>query len=125
VGKMADSNSLKAHALSWIGAWNRHDLEGILSHYADNVVFQAATVARRWNRPDGILRGKTELRAHFTKGLELALDLRFDFEEMFHCPGGYAVLYRRNNGNRVIDVVELDDDQLIRNARAFYADEQR
>jgi hypothetical protein len=36
-----------------------------------------------------------------------------------------AVLYRRNNGNRVIDVVELDESQLIRRARAFYADDQK
>ena len=121
---MADSNSLKAHALSWIDAWNRHDLEGILSHYADDVVFQAATVARRWNKPDGILRDKAELRAHFAKGLELVPGLRFKFEEIFHCPAGYAVLYRRDNGNRVVEVAELDENRLILRARAFYADEQ-
>jgi len=80
---------------------------------------------RRWNKPDGVLRGKTELRAHFGKGLELAHDLHFDFEDIFHCPGGYAVLYRRNNGNQVIDAVELDKNQLICRARAFYADDQK
>ncbi len=122
---MENPNSLRAHALSWIDAWNRHDVEEILSHYADDVVFQAATVVRRRNRRDGILRGKAELRAHFAKGLELAPDLHFELEEIFHCPGGYAVLYRRNNGNRVIDVVELDESQLIRCARAFYADHQK
>ena len=36
-----------------------------------------------------------------------------------------AVLNRRNNGNRVIDVVERDESQLIRRARAFYADDQK
>jgi ketosteroid isomerase-like protein len=122
---MADPNSLRAHALSWIDAWNRHDVEGILSHYSDDVMFQAATVVRRWNKPGGILRGKSELRDHFAKGLELDPDLNFQFEEIFHCPGGYAVLYRRNNGNRVIDVVELDESQLIRRAQAFYADDQK
>ena len=122
---MEAPDTLKAHALSWIDAWNRHDVEGILSHYADDVMFQAATVVRRWNKPDGILLGKAELRAHFARGLELDPDLNFQFEEIFHCPGGYAVLYRRNNGNRVIDVVELDESQLIRRARAFYADDQK
>ena len=76
---MAAPDTLKAHALSWLDAWNRHDVEEILSHYADDVVFQTATVARRWDKPDGILRGKAELRAHFTKGLELAPDLHFEF----------------------------------------------
>lgn len=122
---MADLSPLKIHALSWIEAWNSHDLEEILTHYADDVVFQAATVVRRWNKPDGILRGKAELREHFKRGLELVADLRFEFEEIFYCPGGYAVLYRRNNGNHVIDVVELNENQLIRHARAFYAEDQK
>jgi hypothetical protein len=61
-------------------------LEGILSHYADDIVFQAATV-RRWNKPDGVLRGTAELRAHFTKGLELAPNLYFEFEEIFQSGG--------------------------------------
>lgn len=121
---MAKLDSLREHALSWIDAWNRHDLEAILAHYADDVVFQASTVARRWHKPDGILRGKAELRAHFQRGLELSPELRFGFEEFFSCPGGYAVLYRRNNGNRVIDAVELDENQLARHVRAFYAEEQ-
>ena len=110
---MENPNSHKAHALSWIAAWNRHDVDAIMSHYADDVIFQAETVVRRWNKPEGVLHGKAELRAHFAKGLELASDLHFEFEEVFQCPGGYAVLYRRNNGNRVIDVVELDERQLI------------
>lgn len=62
-------------------------LEGILSHYADDIVFQAATVVRRWNKPDGVLRGTAELRAHFTKGLELAPNLYFEFEEIFQSGG--------------------------------------
>ena len=89
---MEAPDTLKAHALSWIDAWNRHDVEGILSRYTDDVMFQAATVVRRWNKPDGILLGKAELRAHFAKGLELDPDLNFQFEEIFRCPGGYAVL---------------------------------
>ena len=33
---MEDHNALKTHALSWIDGWNRHDVEAILSHYADD-----------------------------------------------------------------------------------------
>jgi hypothetical protein len=36
-----------------------------------------------------------------------------------------GVLECWSNGNRVIDVVELDESQLIRRARAFYADDQK
>ncbi len=114
----------RAHALAWIDAWNRHDLDAILEHYAENVEFIANTVVRRWSRPDGVLHGKAELREHFRRGLELVPDLSFALEQVFTCPGGYAVLYRRNNGNRVVDVVELDSAGRARRVQALYADNQ-
>ncbi len=116
--------STHGHAAAWIAAWNAHDLDAILALYADDVVFSAPTVVRRWNVPDGILRGKAALREHFRRGLELVPTLHFEQEEVFLSPGGYAVLYRRENGHRVIDVAELDEQDQIRVGRAYYAEEQ-
>lgn len=113
-----------AHAHSWIVAWNAHDLEGILDHYAHDVELQAQTVVGRWGRADGRLRGTSELRQHFSRGLQLAPNLRFDLEEVFTCPGGYAVLYRRENGNRVIDAVVLNSEGKAKDVRAFYVSAQ-
>ena len=113
-----------AHARSWVAAWNAHDLEAILSHYADDVELQAETVARRWGRTDGRLRGKGELREHFSRGLQLAPNLRFELEDVFTCPRGYAVLYRRENGNRVIDAVTLNAEGKAEKVRAFYTGPQ-
>jgi hypothetical protein len=107
-----------------VSAWNAHDLDRIMSHYADDIVFTANTVVRRWARPDGALRGKAELREHFRIGLELAPQLTFILEDVFTSPGGFAVLYRRDNGNRVIDVVDADDDGKARAVRALYAGPQ-
>ena len=117
---MTLSTSSATHANSWIAAWNAHDLDAILSYYSESVEFQADTVIRRSGRADGKLRGKAELREHFRRGLELAPQLRFELEDVFTCPGGYAVLYRRENGNRVIEVVELDDTGQAKYVRAFY-----
>lgn len=39
-------------------------------------------------------------------------------------PGGYALLYRRENDNRVLDAVELDDTGRARRVRAYYAQHQ-
>jgi ketosteroid isomerase-like protein len=120
-----EPDEARAHVEDWIRAWNERDVDAILSHYADDVVFRASTVARRWNRPDGLLRGKAELRAHFLKGLELSPGLHFTLEEVFLCPGGFAVLYRRENGNRVIDAVLVDADGRARDVIACYAHPQR
>ena len=112
-------------AQHWIDAWNGHDLDRIMEHYAADVEFEANTVIRRWQKPDGKLRGLAELRDHFRLGLELAPDLHFEIEDVFSAPSGYALLYRRENGNRVLDVVELDGEGKARRVKAFYLGEQR
>lgn len=114
-----------AHATDWIEAWNTHDLDRILSHYSQDVVFEAETVKMRWNKPDGKLHGIAELRKHFALGLELVPTLTFQLEQVFLAPAGYAVLYRRENGNRVIDAVTLDNEDRAMKVTAYYASPQR
>jgi hypothetical protein len=114
----------RAHATNWLMAWNAHDLAQIMSFYADDVEFVAPTVATRWNRDGGRLTGKTELRRHFERGLEFAPALVFTEEAFLLSPGGYALLYRRDNGNRALDVVELDKHGLAARVRAFYESQQ-
>ena len=109
----------------WIESWNSRDLERIMQHYKADVEFEANTVVRRWRKIDGKLRGLSELRGHFRLGLELAPSLRFELEDILISPSGYAVLYRRENGNRVLDVVELAHDGKASKVKAFYADEQK
>jgi hypothetical protein len=53
-------------------------------------------------------------------GLEIAPSLHFELEEEFTVPGEYAALYRRDNGNRVLDVVELEGSRKAVSVKAFY-----
>jgi len=108
----------------WIEAWNTHDLERIMHHYADDVEFTAQTVIARWGKADGKLKGKEELRMHFSKGLTLAPDIYFTVEEILWAPNGYAVLYYRENGNRVLDAVQLNEDGLADKVTAYYLNQQ-
>src|SRR6266478_1979161 len=121
---MRTEKDLRSLVEDWIEAWNAKDLNRIMRHYASSVVFEANTVVRRWSRPDGILRGADELREHFRMGLEIAPTLRFELEEVFTAPSGYAALYRRDNGNRVLDVVELNSSSKAVAVKAFYLSAQ-
>jgi SnoaL-like domain len=115
----------RSHADAWLAAWGARDLDAIMACYADDVDFAASTVTRRWGRPDGRLHGRAELRRHFQLGLELAPGLTFTEEALLTSPSGYALLYRRENGNRVLDVVELDEHGQAARVRAFYQDAQQ
>jgi hypothetical protein len=114
----------REHADRWLAAWNARDLDAIMDCYAEDVDFVASTVVSRWDRPDGRLHGAAELRRHFQKGLELAPELRFSEEALMTTPGGYALLYRRENDNRVLDAVELDASGRAKRVRAYYAERQ-
>jgi hypothetical protein len=114
----------RGHADRWLEAWNAHDLDAVMSCYAEDIEFVAQTVVERWGRPDGRLHGRDELRRHFSLGLGLAPDLAFREEALLVAPGGYALIYRRENGNQVIDAVELDVAGLACRVRAYYQQPQ-
>jgi hypothetical protein len=118
-------DEIRVLAQAWIDAWNARSLDRIMEHYADDVEFEANTVARRWQRTDGKLHGISELREHFRLGLELAPKLHFELENVFSAPSGYAVLYHRENGNRVLDVVELDERGKAKRVKALYSADQK
>jgi ketosteroid isomerase-like protein len=110
----------RERARDWVEAWNAHSLDRIMAHYADDIVFEAPTVVRRWNRPDGRLAGKDELRKHFALGLQLSPQLRFVVEDIFLSPSGYAILYHRENGNRVVEAATLDQEGLATRVTVYY-----
>jgi ketosteroid isomerase-like protein len=116
--------NVRDHADRWLDAWNAHDIEAILDCYASDVELVVSTAVQRWGRADGRLCGRDELRAHFSRGLELAPDLRFTEEGLLVSPDGYALLYRRENGNRALDAVELDANGLARRVHAYYEQAQ-
>ena len=110
----------RARASDWVAAWNAHDLDRIMAHYSDDVTFEAPTIVRRWNKPDGRLVGKEELRKHFALGLQLSPQLKFIIEDIFLSPSGYAILYRRENGNRVVEAVTLSPEGLVTRVTVYY-----
>ncbi len=115
----------REHADVWLAAWNAHDLDAIMACYSDDVDFRAPTGPSEWKQSDNQLRGKSELRRHFRLGLGVSPDLAFTEESLLTGPGGYALIYRRENGSRAIDVVELDEQGRAARVRAFYEEARR
>ena len=55
-----DEQSATEYAVRWAAAWNRKDLDEILSHFAADVVFSSPKALDSMGVPT--VRGKTELR---------------------------------------------------------------
>lgn len=68
----------KRFADDWVAAWNAHDLDKILSHYAEDVEFASPFIRRLLNEPSGTISGKDALRDYFRRGLEAYPELHFE-----------------------------------------------
>lgn len=64
-------------AEEWYAAWNAHDLEAIMEHYSEDVVYWSHYAATITGDPSGLLHGKSAVRAYFELGLARLPDLLF------------------------------------------------
>ncbi|HLH21467.1 MAG TPA: nuclear transport factor 2 family protein [Chloroflexota bacterium] len=107
-------------AQAWIDAWNAHDLDAILAHYADEVEFISPFVQRLLGDPSGIVRGKAALRDYFARGLASYPDLRFDLLEVLAGVRSVTVYYRSVRGLLAAEVMCLADDGRVERVLAHY-----
>ena len=65
----ASGTAAEAFSAQWIEAWNSHNVEDILSHYDDDVVFLSPVAAQRVG--NGRVVGKQALRNYWSAGLSV------------------------------------------------------
>ena len=94
---------------AWEAAWNAHDLDAVLKHFADKVVFYSPYAAQVLPDTGGVLRGKDELSRYWTEGLRLVPDLRFTVEGV-HAGVSSLILHYRNQRDVLVDEVLIFDD---------------
>ena len=117
-GRRRKQGGIREHADRWVEAWNARDLDEIAACYSENVEFVLpALVGDSEERRIG---GREALREHFRHGLELAPNLTVSEESLLVGPSGFAILYRREDGHRAIETVELDGDGLAFRVKVFY-----
>ena len=112
-----------AFARDWFDAWNRHDLEAILAHYDENVVFRSPFVAKLAGEPFGTLRGRTRLRAYFAEALRKYPDLHFSDLRVHAGVSSVALTYRSVAGLDAAEVMTLDAAGRVVAVDAHYAKE--
>lgn len=100
--------SMTEFAEEWIEAWNSHDLDRILSHYAADVVFTSPRAAARLPHTRGTVRGIEELRAYWAPQAEVRPDLRFTLEMVLETVDGCTILYRDETGRLVAETMLIE-----------------
>lgn len=106
-------------AREWIEAWNGHDLDGILSHYADDFTMSSPFIAQLAGVPSGTLTGKTAIRAYWAAALEKMPDLRFEHVQTLIGSESVTIVYRGVRG-MAAEVFFFGPDHLVQRAAAHY-----
>lgn len=114
-----DRERAVAFAREWVEAWNAHDLERILAHYAENVVFLSPIAQRRVG--NGRVEGRAALRAYWGPALAAGSDLRFTLSNVFTGHDALTVLYRNQRGTDVTETFEFGSDGTVVRSAACYA----
>jgi ketosteroid isomerase-like protein len=97
----------------WAAAWNARDVEGVLAHFHDDVVFTSPTAARVVPASGGVVRGKQALREYWTDALRLVPDLHFVVERVYAGVGVLVISYRNQRGGLVDEVLVFSDGLVV------------
>jgi ketosteroid isomerase-like protein len=74
------TDDARTFAVRWAEAWNRRDIEQVLAHFHDDVVFTSPTALAVMGTPT--VRGKESLRAYWTTALSRLTSLRFTVDRV-------------------------------------------
>lgn len=110
-------------AEAWVDAWNRHDLDAILSHYAEGVEFTSPFVRQVLGSDDPTLRGVDQLRPYFARALAVFPDLRFELYQVLAGAESIVLYYRSVRGLFAAEVMELDGEGRVRRVLAHYSED--
>jgi len=94
-------------AKDWVGAWNAHDLDLIMTHYDDAIELTSPVAAQLLGTSDGKVVGKANLRAYFQRGLEAYPELRFRLEDVLWGLSSVVLYYTNHKGTRTGEFMEL------------------
>lgn len=98
---------------AWLDAWNGHDLDATLVHFADEVVFTSPVAERIVKGSGGVIRGNVALRSYWGEGLRRAPDLHFEIEGLSLGVATIVIHYRNHSGALVNEVLIFDGPLVI------------
>ena len=121
---MIDTLFARCFAADWIAAWNRHDLDAVLAHYADDFEMTSPLIPQLAGEPSGRLRGKMRVGAYWARALTppaltLSPRLRFELIGLFTSVDSVALHYRSRRGPAV-ELFQFNPNGKVIRAAAHY-----
>ena len=117
-----DQRDATDFAARWERAWNAHDLDALLAHFAPDVVFASPVAAQLLPDGDGVIRGRDALRDYWSRALGLIPDLRFTVEGVYAGIDAIVINYRNHAGNLVCEFLTFADGLVVAGHATYQTD---
>lgn len=101
-----------AFSKQWVDAWNAHDVEAVLAHFHDDVVFTSPVAAKLLPETAGVVHGKPALRRYWTQALQRIVNLRFAVEAIYQGIDTVVIVYRNQDDGLVSEVLRFNGDMV-------------
>jgi hypothetical protein len=103
-----DAAAARRFGDDWVRAWNDHDLDALMVHFADDVVFTSPVADRLVPGSGGRIHGRDALREYYAAGLTAIPGLRFDIVGVYAGVDTMVINYRNQDGALVNEVLGFD-----------------
>ena len=110
---MLSEVEVRKFANDWIRAWNSHDLDTIMSHYATEVILISPTAAKLLGDASGTIQGKQAVRSYFERGLQAFPNLTFELLDVMWGISSVVLYYLNQKGTKTAEFMELDANQKV------------
>ena len=110
----------RAWAEQWVADWNRHDVDAVVAHFADDVEFCSPIAATVTGDPSGIVRGRDALHAYWSTALTRIPDLHFELDDVHVGVDCLAIHYRNQAGRSVTEFAVFNGDGKVAHGWGLY-----
>lgn len=112
-----DSAQAEQFAAEWETAWNNRDLDSLLSHFADDVVWTSPVAALALTGSGGVVRGKDALRSYYALA---GADTHFQVVGVYVGVDLIVINYRNQRGSLVNEILKLSPSGLVYEGHGTY-----
>lgn len=117
---MLSQSFAEGFARDWLAAWNDRDIERILSHYGEDIIFHSPRIAKVLGNQASSVLGKAALRDYWTKALAAAPQLFFELDNILVGSDALTILYTNHRDELVAETFVFGPEGKVIRAIAAY-----
>lgn len=114
------NDDARQFAEHWVNAWNKHDLEEVLSHYTDDFEMTTPMIQKVLGIASGTLKGKKAVGDYWRAALQKMPDLKFTLIDVTSGVDSVSLYYDAVLGKRAIETFFFSRDGKVFKALATY-----